>query len=106
MSNEATIVGAPGYAEHFKAKVIPGLGDIPAKDRRGNLAVITWGDGELAFVPARCVVMGAVDLVKRFEVDYDWHADSWGVRHAYDGPFVYHHANESACEAWIEEKVS
>lgn len=105
MANEATIVGAPGYIEHFKAKVIPGLGDIPARDSRGSLAVITWGDGELAVVPARCVVMGAVDLVKRFEVDYDWGVNSWGVRHAFDGPFV-HWGSEEECETWIERKVS
>lgn len=104
MANEVTVVGAPGYVEHFKAKVIPGLGNIPARGSRGNLAVITWGDGELAAVPANCVVPG-VDLVKRFEVDYDWGVDSWGVRHAFDGPFV-HWGSEEECETWIERKVS
>lgn len=105
MSNEVTIVEAPGYADHFKAQVIPGLESVPARDNRGELAVITWGDGEIGVVPARCVIRG-VDLVKRYEVDYDWHLNQWGVRHAYDGPFVHYGRNESACRAWIRSKVS
>lgn len=99
-----TIVKAPGYPDHFKATVIPGLGDIPARDDRGMLAVITWGDGEVAVVPARCVVHG-LDLVKRFELDYDWYENSWGVRHAFDGPFVAYLRSEAACKMWIKWKV-
>lgn len=106
MANEATIVRAPGYAEHFRAKVIPGLGNIPARDDRGSLAVITFGDREIAVVPAHCVVMGSVDLVKRFEVDYDWFEDSWGVRHAFNGPFVHHGYTSTSCHGWIKKKVS
>lgn len=104
MANEATIVRAPGHPEHLKAKVIPGLGKVPARDGRGELAVITWGDGELAVVPSRCVVMGAVDLVKRFEVEYDWYEDLWGVRHAFDGPFV-RWGTKAECEAFIARKT-
>lgn len=105
MANEVTVVRAPSYPDHFRAKLIPGLGDIPAKDSRGNLAVITWGDGEIGVVPARCIVQGAVDWVKRFEVDFDWFENSWGVRHAFGGPFV-HHGAPVECQWWIKRKTS
>lgn len=101
--NDVTVVRHRGFRDHFKAKVIPGLGSIPAVDGRGELAVVTFGEGELTVVPARCVVYG-LDLVKRFELDYDWHADSWGIRHAFDGPFVFH-GSENDCRAWHLRKL-
>lgn len=101
MANEATIVRAPGYPEHFKAKVVPGLENIPARDGRGELTVITWGDDEVAVVPARCVVRGSVDLVKRFEAEFDWEVRQWGVRHAFGGPFIHFLPRREAAEAWI-----
>ncbi|HKZ21136.1 MAG TPA: hypothetical protein VJQ57_13630 [Acidimicrobiia bacterium] len=104
MSINATIVRAPGYADHFKAKVIPGLGNVPARDGREELAVVTFGEGELAVVPARCVVTG-LDLVKRFELDYDWSVRKWGVRHAFGGPFVYYGSDENDCRAWHLRKL-
>jgi hypothetical protein len=103
MANEITVVGAPGYLEHFRAKLIPGLGDMPARDDRGNLAVITYGDGELTVVPSSCVVTG-LDLVKRLELDYDWHEESWGVRHAFGGPFIFH-GPEITCRLYRRLKV-
>jgi len=105
MTNTVTVVKARGYQEHFKAKVIPGLGDIPARDDRGTLAVVTFDDGELAVVPSSRVVYG-LDLVKRLEVDFDWQEGpegSWGVRHAFGGPFIFY-GEMGECMRWALRK--
>lgn len=102
MSNEATIVQAPGYAKHFKATVI--LDGYLVADSRRKLAVVTWGDGEVAVVPSECVVLGPVDLVKRFELDFDWDEMSWGIRHAFGGPFIFH-GGENECRAFHLSKL-
>lgn len=51
------VLDAPNY-ETFVARVIPGLGHIPARDDRGELAVV-FADPDLGeparAVPSRCV---------------------------------------------------
>lgn len=93
------VVNAPGYRKAFKAKLVPGMDEVPVPDTRGTVSVVVHGEAEeLAVVPAGCVIRG-VDLVKRYEVDYDYDKGQWGVRLAYDGPFVYHeHGGMSAWE--------
>lgn len=45
---------APGFAD-FKATMIPGLGENPAVDSRGPLAVVSDESGELFVVPSSSV---------------------------------------------------
>lgn len=47
-------VNAPGM-EPFTGRVIPGLGDLPARDDRGPLAIVADQEGDLYVVPACCV---------------------------------------------------
>lgn len=103
MANEITVIGHEGFPEHFRARLIPGLGQCPDRDGRGEVAVITYGLGEMAVVPSSCVVKG-VDLVKRLEVDYDFDYQSWGVRHAFGGPFIFYGA-KVACSVHRRRKL-
>lgn len=50
-ARRVTVTNAPGF-DDFEATVIPGLGRIPARDGRGDLAVVADGDGEVFVVPA------------------------------------------------------
>lgn len=97
-----TIVRAKGFAGHFRAEVI--VHRVPAVDGQGDLSVVVFGEGEITVVPARCVVRG-LDLVKRFETDFDWQEDSWGVRHAFGGPFVFY-GSKGDCRVWIGRKIA
>jgi hypothetical protein len=45
---------APGF-EDFEAEIFPGLGDCPAVDSRGPLAVAMDSEGEMFAVPRRNV---------------------------------------------------
>lgn len=49
------IVGAPGYADHTRGRLIPGLGNVRVADDRGELAVVVLEVDHLAVVPASCV---------------------------------------------------
>ncbi len=105
MSNtNVTVIGAPGYVEHFKARYML---RIEAVDDRGDIAVVIHeGGDDVAVVPADCVVVG-LDLVKRFELDWEWDftPGTWGVRHAFRGPYVFKGSRDE-CVRWLEAKLS
>lgn len=54
-ADNVEIVGAPGFVDRFRARLIPGLDHVPAVDGRGDLAVITTEVGDIHVVPASTV---------------------------------------------------
>lgn len=48
------VVDAPSYA-NCVARVIPGLGRLPARDSRGELTVVATDCGDVLVVPTRCI---------------------------------------------------
>ena len=52
MSNEVEVVGAPGFVNRFRAKLI---GNVGAVDDRGALAVVVTPDGCTLVVPSSTV---------------------------------------------------
>ncbi len=57
MPQYVEVHNAPGFEEFWRAILVPGLGEIPAVDSRGILAVVTDESGIPFVVPAKCVRM-------------------------------------------------
>lgn len=55
MAQSVKVVGAPGYVDEFRAKIVPGLQEFRVADDQEPVTVVMDKGGDIHVVPSRCV---------------------------------------------------